>query len=30
MAAENEKPLSRAIAERRASPSFDGSPIPDS
>jgi len=25
-----EKTLSRAIAERRASPSFDGSPIPDS
>jgi len=30
MAHETEKPLSRAIAERRASPSFDGSPIPDS
>jgi nitroreductase len=29
MAYETEKPLSRAIAERRASPSFDGSPIPD-
>src|SRR6201985_2681577 len=29
MGFENEKPLSRAIAERRASPSFDGSPIPD-
>jgi nitroreductase len=29
MAHETEKPLSRAIAERRASPSFDGSPIPD-
>jgi nitroreductase len=27
---EREKTLSRAIAERRASPSFDGSPIPDS
>jgi nitroreductase len=26
---EMEKTLSRAIAERRASPSFDGSPIPD-
>jgi nitroreductase len=29
MTYETEKPLSRAIAERRASPSFDGSPIPD-
>jgi nitroreductase len=29
MAFEMEKTLSRAIAERRASPSFDGSPIPD-
>lgn len=29
MAYEREKPLSRAIAERRASPSFDESPIPD-
>jgi nitroreductase len=29
MANKTEKPLSRAIAERRASPSFDGSPIPD-
>src|ERR1700744_2990481 len=29
MSYENEKPLSRAIAERRASPSFDESPIPD-
>ncbi len=29
MAHEKEKPLSQAIAERRASPSFDGSPIPD-
>jgi nitroreductase len=29
MAYETEKPLSRAIADRRASPSFDGSPIPD-
>ena len=29
MAYEMEKPLSRAIAERRASPSFDESPIPD-
>ena len=29
MAFENEKTLSRAIAERRASPSFDGSPMPD-
>ena len=29
MAYETEKPLSRAIAERRASPSFDGRPIPD-
>ena len=29
MAYETEKTLSRAIAERRASPSFDGSPIPD-
>jgi nitroreductase len=29
MANEVEKTLSRAIAERRASPSFDGSPIPD-
>ena len=29
MAHEMEKTLSRAIAERRASPSFDGSPIPD-
>jgi nitroreductase len=29
MAYEVEKTLSRAIAERRASPSFDGSPIPD-
>jgi nitroreductase len=29
MAYEVEKPLSRAILERRASPSFDGSPIPD-
>jgi nitroreductase len=29
MAFETEKTLSRAIAERRASPSFDGSPIPD-
>jgi nitroreductase len=29
MAYEMEKTLSRAIAERRASPSFDGSPIPD-
>ena len=27
---EREKTLSRAIAERRASPSFDGNPIPDS
>lgn len=25
----NERPLSQAIAERRATPSFDGSPIPD-
>jgi nitroreductase len=25
----NEKPLSHVIAERRATPSFDGSPIPD-
>jgi nitroreductase len=30
MAPENEKPLSRAIAERRASPSFDESSVPDS
>jgi nitroreductase len=30
MAEKTEKTLSRAIAERRASPSFDGSPIPDS
>jgi nitroreductase len=29
MAYETEKTLSRAIAERRASPSFDESPIPD-
>jgi nitroreductase len=29
MAHDKEKPLSQAIAERRASPSFDGSPIPD-
>jgi nitroreductase len=29
MANKTEKTLSRAIAERRASPSFDGSPIPD-
>ena len=29
MAYETEKTLSRAIAERRASPSFDDSPIPD-
>jgi nitroreductase len=29
MAEKTEKTLSRAIAERRASPSFDGSPIPD-
>src|ERR1700744_5737833 len=29
MSYENEKPLSRAIAERRASPSFDETPIPD-
>ena len=29
MAFEMEKTLSRAIAERRASPSFDGSPIPE-
>ena len=29
MAYEMEKTLSRAIAERRASPSFDGSPISD-
>jgi nitroreductase len=29
MAEKTEKKLSRAIAERRASPSFDGSPIPD-
>ncbi len=29
MAHETEKTLSRAIAERRASPSFDGSPIPE-
>ena len=29
MAHEMEKSLSRAIAERRASPSFDGNPIPD-
>jgi nitroreductase len=29
MAHETEKPLSRAIAERRASPSFDESPIPE-
>jgi nitroreductase len=29
MATEMEKTLSRAIAERRASPSFDESPIPD-
>jgi nitroreductase len=29
MAFEKEKTLSRAIAERRASPSFDGEPIPD-
>jgi nitroreductase len=29
MAYEMEKTLSRAIAERRASPSFDGTPIPD-
>ncbi len=29
MANKIEKSLSRAIAERRASPSFDGSPIPD-
>src|SRR6202042_1824014 len=29
MAYENEKTLSRAIAERRASPSFDESAIPD-
>ncbi len=29
MGYESEKPLSRAIAERRASPSFDGAPIPD-
>jgi nitroreductase len=29
MAFEMEKTLSRAITERRASPSFDGSPIPD-
>ena len=29
MADEREKSLSRAIAERRASPSFDGSPISD-
>jgi nitroreductase len=29
MAYETEKPLSRAIAERRASPSFDESPIPE-
>ena len=29
MANKAEKTLSRAIAERRASPSFDGSPIPD-
>jgi nitroreductase len=29
MSYETEKPLSRAIAERRASPSFDESPIPD-
>ena len=29
MSYETEKTLSRAIAERRASPSFDESPIPD-
>src|ERR1700735_3914560 len=29
MAYDMEKPLSQAIAERRASPSFDESPIPD-
>jgi len=29
MANKTEKTLSRAIAERRVSPSFDGSPIPD-
>src|SRR5271156_4934778 len=29
MAYETEKPLSRAIAERRASPSFDARPIPE-
>jgi nitroreductase len=29
MAYDTEKPLSRAITERRASPSFDESPIPD-
>src|ERR1700760_2680384 len=29
MSYENEKTLSQAIAERRASPSFDESPIPD-
>ncbi len=29
MAYETEKTLSRAIAERRATPSFDGSPVPE-
>lgn len=29
MSYEGEKPLSRVVAERRATPSFDGSPIPD-
>jgi nitroreductase len=29
MSYEKEKPLSRIIAERRATPSFDGAPIPD-
>jgi nitroreductase len=30
MATSNEKPLSQLVAERRATPSFDGSPIPES
>ncbi|MGC2399780.1 MAG: nitroreductase family protein [Acidobacteriaceae bacterium] len=29
MSHENEKTLSRVLAERRATPSFDGSPLPD-
>src|ERR1700761_5918171 len=29
MSQEKEKPLSRIIAERRATPSFDGAPIPE-